>query len=54
MIIVIKNKQYGVWNAETGEAVLENKYEEIKDSSKEKIEEYEKWKKMLKEIQDLL
>ena len=31
-----------------------NKYEEVKDSSKEKIEEYEKWKKMLKEIQDLL
>ena len=30
MIIVIKNKQYGVVNAETGEAVLENKYEEIK------------------------
>ena len=30
MIIVIKNKQYGVLNAETGEAVLENKYEEIK------------------------
>ena len=30
------------------------KYEEVKDSSKEKIEEYEKWKKMLKEIQDLL
>lgn len=31
-----------------------NKYVEVKDSSKEKIEEYEKWKKMLKEIQDLL
>ena len=30
MIIVIKNKQYGVVNAETGEAILENKYEEIK------------------------
>ena len=30
MIIVIKNKQYGVINAETGESVLENKYEEIK------------------------
>lgn len=30
MMIVIKNKQYGVLNVETGEAVLENKYEEIK------------------------
>lgn len=30
MIIIIKNKQYGVVNAETGESVLENKYEEIK------------------------
>lgn len=30
MIIVIKNKQYGVINVETGESVLENKYEEIK------------------------
>ena len=30
MIIIIKNKQYGVINAETGESVLENKYEEIR------------------------
>ena len=29
MIIIIKNKQYGVINAETGESVIENKYEEI-------------------------
>lgn len=30
MMVIIKDKQYGVINAETGEAVLENKYEEIK------------------------
>ena len=30
MIILIKDDQYGVINAETGKSVLENKYEEIK------------------------
>lgn len=30
MMIIISNDQYGVINAETGESVLENKYEEIK------------------------